>query len=102
MDALNPKMTHPKIGSRMKRSKSQAKAPKIRHTLLRNKREFLLEVASTHAANAAVKVSTSIIRPSMIALFSWNRAALKPRYSNTTRVSRELKKNPTRASYAMK
>ena len=50
----------------------------------------------------AVKGSTSIIRPSMIALYSWNRAALKPRYSNTTRVSRELKKNPTRASYAVK
>ena len=78
MDAPNPKMTHPKIGSRMKRSKSQAKAPKIRHTLLKNKGEFLLEVASTHAANDVVKVTTSIIRPSMIALCSWNRAAPEP------------------------
>ena len=77
MDAPNPKMTHPKIGSRMKRSKSQAKAPKIRHTLLKNKGEFLLEVASTHAANDVVKV-TSIIRPSMIALCSWNKAAPEP------------------------
>ena len=78
MDAHNARMTHPKIGLRMKRSKSQAKAPKIRHTLLKNKGEFLLEVASTHAANAVVKVSTSIIRPSMIALCSWNRAVAEP------------------------
>ena len=61
-----------------------------------------MDVASTHAANAAMKVTTSIIRPSMIALCSWNRAAPEPRYINTTRVSRELKKNPTRASHAVK
>ena len=102
MDAPNPKMIHPKISSRMNRSKSQAKAPKIRHILLRNKREFLLEVASTHIANAAARVTTSIIRPSMIALCSWNRAALEPHYINTTRVSRELKVKPTRASHAVK
>ena len=78
MDAPNPRMAHPKIGSRMKRSKSQAKAPKIRHTLMKNKGEFLLEAACTHAANTVVKVTTSIIRPSMIALCSWNRAAPEP------------------------
>ena len=78
MDAPNAKITHPKIGLRMKRSKSQAKAPKIRHTLLKNKGEFLLEVTSTQAANAVAKVTTSIIRPSMIALCSWNRAAPEP------------------------
>ena len=102
MDAPNPKMIHPKIGSRMNRSKSQAKSPKIRHTLLRNKQEFLLEMTSTHAANAAAKVTTSIMRRSMIALCSWNRAALEPRYINTVRVSRELKVKPTRASHAVK
>ena len=78
MDAPNAKITHPKIGLRMKRSKAQAKAPKIRHTLLKNKGEFLLEVANTHAANAVVKVTTSIIRPSVIALCSWNRVAPEP------------------------
>ena len=77
MDAPNPRLAHPKIGSRMKRSKSQAKAPKIRHTLLKNKGEFLLE-AATHTANTVVKVTTSIIRPSMIALCSWNIAAPEP------------------------
>ena len=71
-------MIHLKIGSRMKRSKSQVKAHKIGHILLKNRGEFLLEVASTHAANAVVKVTISIIRPSMIALCSWNRAAPEP------------------------
>ena len=45
---------------------------------MKNKGEFLLEVTSTHVANAVVKVTTSIIRPSMIALCSWNRAAPEP------------------------
>ena len=78
MDAPNARMTHPKIGLRMKRSKSQAKAPELRHTLLKNKGEFLLEVANTHATNAVVKVTTSIIRPCMIALCSWNGAVPEP------------------------
>ena len=78
MEAPKAKITHPKIGLRMKKSKSQAKAPKRRHTLLKNKGEFLLEVANTHAANAVVKVTTSIIRPSVIALCSWNRVAPEP------------------------
>ena len=69
------KTNHPKEGARIKSSKSDAKAPEIRHTLL-NKGIYLgLEVRNIAATNAIVQVHTSIVKSNMIAPCSWNKAA---------------------------
>ena len=65
---------HPKGGTSIKMSKSQAKAPQIRHTNSTKRRELLWEFGSVTIANAIVPVQTSIINSTMMTLCSWNRA----------------------------
>ena len=69
------KTNHPKGGKRIKSSKSDAKAPEIRHTLLKKGIYLGLEVCSIAAANAIVQVHTSIVKSNMIVPCSWNKAA---------------------------
>ena len=101
METPKVKKTHPKIGTRMKMSRLQAKAPKKRHTFWKKWKQFLLVIGSIAATNTVVKVTKSIIKPNMIAWCLWNRAAPELGYLNPTRVSRKPKIKPNRASNAV-
>ena len=51
------KKTHPKIGTRMKMSRLQAKAPKKRHTFWKKWKQFLSVIGSIATTNIVVKVT---------------------------------------------
>ena len=57
MDAPKVKKIHPKIGTRMKMSRLQAKAPKKRHTFWKKWKQFLLVIGGTATTNIVVKVT---------------------------------------------
>ena len=57
-------------------------------------------IGSIAATCTVVKVTKSIIKPKMIRLCLWNRAAPELRYLNPIRVSRKPKIKPNRASNA--
>ena len=72
MDTHTMRMNHPKGGTRINNSKSQAKAPETRHTALKKWQQFWLEVGSVVTTNAKMQTHTFIIKRNIVAPCVWN------------------------------